>query len=603
MSAAPWWIVLALLWLLRGALALVPTMWGWGLNVQRFLGPAWGFGTWLLGTLLLVPPIARIAALGLAKVGDFIADSRRAQPAAWMLGAALVWLMPDRVWFVGDFMIRLGNVESGSFAGNYISALPLDYVLHSALLHLFGQGSAAAANLALRGLGAIEAGFLAVLAVVFARALGRRGALAALACGVACGGGYLTMFTGLGKPAGEMCLATLALAAFGIGAIRRGSSLLPCSLALALALGLHRSSVMLLPAWVAIVALWWRAWRASAGRRPSAGVAIALPIAAAIFALPRIATIAFDYDLSHHVLNPATLQGGSLVAAVLAPRHLLDLANLLCALSPLALALPVVLPLQSGALRKPGGAVLTVLALSFVPALLLIDPQQGVFRDWDVFAPAGLAGALLAADLALEAIAAAPARCWLVASLLGVTLLSSLQWLALNRSEVRGLDRVRAYLLEPPGPEAHDRPLVWDFLATRNMRLQRWSAAEDAAAHAAIDAPHPRVLLMWAYSATMAGDDPIAERVYRRLLEREPGYPLAWLGLAGIARRLKEQATLDSALDTLRSYPPEGRQLRTIRRHLSFFPQTWPAPDSIEGWSPRGGATAPPARPATPTQR
>ena len=38
-----------------------------------------------------------------------------------------------------------------------------------------------------------------------------------------------------------------------------------------------------------------------------------------------------------------------------------------------------------------------MLALSFAPLLLFIHPIQGVFRDLEMFAPAGLALAMLAA--------------------------------------------------------------------------------------------------------------------------------------------------------------------------------------------------------------
>src|SRR5439155_12974957 len=213
------------------------------------------------------------------------------------------------------------------------------------------------------------------------------------------------------------------------------------------------SSVMLLPAWVVIVRLWLLAGPdRDAWKRPRHLLAIALPLVVACLALPRILAIAVGYDLSHHILTTETGRAGGIAAAALSRRHFLDLTNLMLALSPLAFAIPL-LTFRSRDPRRAPSIVLGVLAASFVPALLIIEPQQGTFRDWDVFAPAGVAFSLLAAYGLGRALEQAPARRWLAASALAVCALSSFQWLALNRDDARGLERVRAYLLERPGPE------------------------------------------------------------------------------------------------------------------------------------------------------
>lgn len=568
LSARALWITLALLVIVRGLLTFVPSMAGWGLNVQRFLDPTSGWGLWGLAALALIPAIARRGVPALERAGDRLAHSRQAYAVVWLLGTALVWLMPDRVWFVGDFLIRMGNVESGSLRTSYVHALPLDLWLHGPLL-AWGRGSAESATLALRVLGAIEAGLLAVLSVAFARALRLSGVFAALAAGIVFFGGYLTMFTGLGKPASELCLATVALATFGIRAIEKRSSLLPCGLVMAAALLLHRSSVMLIPVWLLLVA-WSGAWR-----RPASVVGIVVTLIVGVFAIPRILAIATGYDLEHH-------------GAGLSWRRLLDLMNLVIALSPLAIAIPFLLVFRRGGTwRRKDGRVLLVSALSFMPALLLIAPQQGIFRDWDVFAPAATALSMLVAWLVVETVVAAPSRTWLAVSALALVTMSAVQWLTINRNEQRGLARVRSYLLEPPGPSPAESALGWDFLTSRNMRLQNWTEAADAAAHAAADAPHRRVLLTWALAATMGDDDRTAARVYRQLLDREPEDPLGWLGLAGAAWRLGDRAELERAVAKLRTYSPEASEMATIRRHLTYYPKVWSAPDTVNGWSPR----------------
>ena len=92
-------------------------------------------------------------------------------------------------------------------------------------------------------------------------------------------GGYLTMFTGLAKPASEMCLVIAALGIFAIAAVRGVTSLLPCSLALVIGLLLHRSSIFLIPTWLVAAALWGRQVARDGTRRSArAWLAIGLPI-------------------------------------------------------------------------------------------------------------------------------------------------------------------------------------------------------------------------------------------------------------------------------------------------------------------------------------
>src|SRR5262252_6018373 len=107
------WLCLALLILLRGALTLVPSMWGWGVNVQRFLDPVSGWGLWAFAALALIPPLAtRLTAVLESWSRSFAA--RGAAFKAFVLGALLVFFMPDRTWFIGDFMLRQGYVKRDS---------------------------------------------------------------------------------------------------------------------------------------------------------------------------------------------------------------------------------------------------------------------------------------------------------------------------------------------------------------------------------------------------------------------------------------------------------------------------------------------------------
>src|SRR5437867_2034736 len=139
-SSVALWLLLILLVLLRGLFGLLPSMWAWGLNVQRFLDPLTGWGLWGLTALSLFPPAARRLTAALEAAGSFLTRSHRAYGVAWLGGALLILAMRDNVWFVGDFLLRQGNVESGFFSGIYLGAMPLDVALHSALLRPWGHG-------------------------------------------------------------------------------------------------------------------------------------------------------------------------------------------------------------------------------------------------------------------------------------------------------------------------------------------------------------------------------------------------------------------------------------------------------------------------------
>src|SRR5262252_7370947 len=255
------WSFLVLLVACRCLLTFQHSMWAWGLNVQRFLDPVTGWGLWAIAALSLTPWVARPLSNAMGSTSTWF-ESRTGYLKAFFLGALLVSVMPDRTWFVGDFVLRQGNVEAGFFPGIYLGALPLDRFLHQTLMRPFA-GSEVAANTAARLLGAVEAGLLAALALGFARTLTLDAALRALAAGIVFFGGYLTMFTGLGKPASELCLVLTALATFGVAAVSRGTSLIPFGLTLAVAFALHRSSVILIPT-ALLVGRYWLALRGRA---------------------------------------------------------------------------------------------------------------------------------------------------------------------------------------------------------------------------------------------------------------------------------------------------------------------------------------------------
>jgi hypothetical protein len=579
----PGWIagaiagVLAVQVMARGALVFSGTMVPWGLNVGRFLDPAVHWTLWAVAALALVPRVAASWLAPLDRAGDFIARAPAGPLAAAVVSALAVFSLPDRTWFTGDFVQRLGAAwVPGAFDPNFIAALPLDYLLHGVLGGLVSRAAGADAMFGFRVFGALQAATLAVLAVSFARLRGDRGAVAVMVVAVIVFGGHLVTFTGMGKPASAMCVLAAGMGILAARVVRDGTGLGWLGVAMAIGLLLHRSAIVLLPMWIVT---WGLGVRRSPPAAPRAAIAVGLilPLAVGALLFGRITSVLTGYDVSHHVLTAEVGRLGGPLRAAVHPFRLSELANFLIAMSPVVPLMPVLLaavgrpPLGTPALRMP-----LILAFCFVPVWVLVHPQQGIFRDWDVLAPAAVSLLLLAASSLAEVLNRAPGSRWLTVPVTVAVVVSSLGWLIHFHDPARGLTRVQAYAQEDRHVPDWVEAWTWDFLTHRNMSQGRWREATEAAAHAARFAPHRRILLMWGMAATRAGDHDQARRAYRMLLQRVPDDPLAWLGLGGVAARDGDSLGVREALSRLGRYAPGSAEAREIRRHLGFFPEAWP---------------------------
>jgi len=590
-AATALWAALAALLLARLALAFVPSMWFWGLNVQRFLAPVPAWGLWAVALLGLAPPVARALTPPLGRLGEELARPRGTVVAA-ILVALLALALPDRVRFVGDFLLRQGTVEqAGQPAVLFPQALPLDVLLHYRLPSALVAARILDANAAARALGALEAALLAVLACGFARTLAFRGAAGLAVAAVVFFGGTLCMFTGFSKAFAEMVLLVAAAGVFGLRAVREGRGLLPLALVLALGLTLHRSALGLVPA-AALAFVWgWRPREARARKIERAGraerararekrpddaharshawriAAVAIAVAALAVMLPRILATMMRWDAVHLSPPEVRAQGGMLRAAFAGTRPA-DMLGLLTALSPLAIAIPP-LGILLGRVPSRGRelALLATLAAPFVVSVPLLHPAQGLYRDWDDFAAGGQALSLVTAWLVGETLRAAPGRSWLAAAVtLGVAA-AALQWLAHFADLERGLARVEAFMAESPRRGDAERGKTWDYLGIRNLRLGRWDAAGRAFSHAAETAPSPRILLEWGTAELRRRNWVEACDLFRRVIAVSPEEAHAWQGLAAAAMELGDREEARRAAETLqRLRPGDAVARQTLER-------------------------------------
>jgi tetratricopeptide (TPR) repeat protein len=566
----------ALLVAARAALSFGRGMALWSLDVQRFLAPGWAWAPWALMALALLPRVARALSPALRAAGDALAERPGPATLAWMAAAAaLVLAFPDRVRFVGDFLLRQGAIEENVRPSTvFPQALPLDVLLHVTLpawlMDQFALGAAAG----VRALDALEAALLAALAAAYARALGLRGVAALTAMVTVLFGGALTLLTGYSKSLTELALLTAAVALFATRVVREGRGLLSLGIVLALGALLHRSALGFLPAvafaWIASAA---DPARRAAWRRPQAALAVALPVVAFAAMLPRMVHTLAHGDAPVHFASDEVVREGGLFSAMLAGARGWDLASVVLLMAPFVVVTPVLAWLLRARLRAAGRGreltLLLLLALPFVLLLLAIHPAQGMFRDWDDFAETGVALSLLAAWLLGETLDAAPRRAWVAAAVVAATALPTVQWMAMQSDVARGMARVQAFLTEPPARTEGEQGKTWDYLGIRNYRLERWDAAAVAFEHAARTAPSPRVLSQWAMAELQRNDYPAARTLYARVVARDSTDTFAWTQLAGVAMQLGDTLTMRRAATAILRVKPNDPDGLGILRVLA----------------------------------
>ena len=132
------WVLIALC-ALRVAACFLPTGYVWGVSFARDVAPALAWSSMLA---LCAAVLASVWSPSPARpAADFGPGLRRAWP--WLLGLGLVLLLcgvPDRLHFVGDFVLRLGILESrNGFEKIFPQALPLDRLLNHLLPIAVGE--------------------------------------------------------------------------------------------------------------------------------------------------------------------------------------------------------------------------------------------------------------------------------------------------------------------------------------------------------------------------------------------------------------------------------------------------------------------------------
>lgn len=562
----------------HAASALLPDAWLWGGAPIRW-APAAGWLFWLVFAMTLVPALASGAAGALERtVGRWCGDR---WPGVVAGAAALcVILLPDRLSFVGDFLLRQGTIELEANPGPLSpGALPLEVLVHERLPTWLYDRLGVTASASGRLIGAVAAGALAFSAAALSRRLvpgapGWRWAMALLLTF----GGWCTLFAGYSRAVVELVWLLPAAAVLALDARSSARALLGLSGVVGFALLLHGAALALLPAWAVLA--WSTARRGGEPLRMALLGAVAVVAALAITLPTTLASLAAGSGIAR---SPAEFFD---------PLRLLDLANGALALFPL-LPLVALVALDAKRLTTPDSRVLLVLAAPLLLLALFTAPEQGIFRDLDALAPAAMAMALLAAAALGSAIRGGAVAAWPALPVGAGAVALTLSWLAVNSNPEAGTRRIVHWAEKPPVRTAAARAAIYAYVAQHHLHAGRFVPAAAAAARAGELAPSARSLVSWAVAAEMAGDWDGLERASKALLALEdpagdePYRVVALIGLARVAARRGDAARFHELARAVREAAPGNPLVDQLLREAELLGV---AADSSQAVREKGGS-------------
>jgi tetratricopeptide (TPR) repeat protein len=553
------WGALAVL-ALRTLAAMLPGRWLWGLDLARDLPPAVAWSSLLLCLLACWPAATRALARTWPTRGlthALIALASSLALALFLLGH------PDETLFTGDTALRHGEFTTVAHPEAFApQALRGDLFLHHTLPRAIARVTPLTPEAVGRAQGALLALLTALAGWRLARALGARGVAAAAVAALAAGSAALALDNGYSKATVEVACLTTLIAPGLVRLAADGGGLAGVGACVAAALLLHRSALALVLVWVVGAAL---ALRQGRGREPLTWLGLVLPLLALGITLPAVVRVIGGFDRFHHL----TAEGSAPpFAAVLRGTHLLDVANVLCLLAPSLLLLPWLFATRP---RPEPRALLLFAALALPPVLLvvLVPPQHGLPRDWDVFAFAGSALAAVAAWRVATIVASAPREAQGAALAPAfVALLPALQWAALPADPVRFMARAESILESPPQRGDEERA---QGLAT--LGLTRYTRGDPRGGRrlflrSMAISPHPRRLVEWGTVANLSGRPEEAILYFLRSTEIDPNLESAWQGVAESAEALADTVHLREATVQLQRLDPGGAPLKAARERL-----------------------------------
>ncbi|MBL0174972.1 MAG: hypothetical protein IPP94_06870 [Ignavibacteria bacterium] len=431
---------IAVLWTIGGLFARART---WGFSHAAYLPPFVTLTIVVMALLVLWQPFrAQLLRLAVGFHDVFAGGSRVVHMilgAAISIGVGVVmYVNPIPASLLGDgyfYLTELGRVSDGA---------PIKYFSYHSLiapLLFFEFGLVLKAWFHLTQADAVFRILTACLGVTYVGGLlwyttrAARDAWSALTLGtLVLGCGALLFFFGYIEFYAPLAVAAVCFAISLYTAVSRNTSLRSPALWFLVAMCCHFSAICMLPALI-----WSIAERRLAARgavlstsRFLAILLVVVVLGATVYVLDAVLHVV---DLTQLVLIPFRETAEQGKYTLLSEAHLLDLPNIV--LLPGGIAPIIILVLSTGIAGRvrwelPTIRTFAVLVLCWLLVAVFFNPLYGLARDWDIFAPLGIAMALLAFAM-LESIELPSEQRRHVAVALAVfSILMSFSWIALN---------------------------------------------------------------------------------------------------------------------------------------------------------------------------
>lgn len=271
-----------------------------------------------------------------------------------------------------------------------------------------------------------------------------------LLCGLLLSQGYMQLFFGYVENYAPQATFVAAYALCALLYLRRRTPLAAVAIVFVITLGMHLSSITLLPSFALLA---YQGLRARERRRDATLGLLAFALALVgldVF----LRSLASDYSLASGLASIAHVAqrpygGGSGLAYTFSAQHLRDFLNSQFLVGPLSsfLLVPAIALVlwrwRADAIADRSRILFMILLAvpSLLAAFVMSEPQLGYARDWDIVAAPAVSHAIAGAGLLLMVVRDATEQRRLLGFALVLSLVQLVPWVWINHSEARSLER------------------------------------------------------------------------------------------------------------------------------------------------------------------
>lgn len=440
-------VLLLMLWV---AGAAFPSQRTWGFSMAAYMSPYLASLFILLCVLTLIPSIAtRVGSLAGHVASRFVGkggESRITAGAVAVVAGLLFFFLAIPFSFLGDSFLYLAEVIRAADSGQ-VDLLRYNS-LFSSLIFLF----AGSKLMTLFGFVEVARVFWLIAAVcgaVYVYILLRGVSAVAddvleavMFVGLMLGLGGIVLFFGYVEYYAPLFVATLAYAVALHRATARGESLVRPALLLVLCIAFHFLALFYIPAF--LLAVYLRRRKGETEGVSSAAYFRMVLAGLIVFSGIVSAVVLLGLEPLYASLIPFSMQSWTGTYTMFSSYHLLDLLNEIVLVAAIPTALLIGLSI-TGRLRYPAhtapAQVFLVFALSLVMLAVVHFPFYGMARDWDIYAPLGIATAFYLFTVLRSVRFDTASRRYLAGLIVFWSLVFQVLWLSANIHEASALRR------------------------------------------------------------------------------------------------------------------------------------------------------------------